>query len=99
MGKLVRKMYNNKVIGNRKDDNKQAGNRQKAKSSSENGTFGTLKGEKLSPQNSPQGKVNETSQKGSPVIKAAEAHAKKIIRKGAMYTEGAINAAKRARGM
>ena len=90
--------FDNKVIGNRADDNKQAGNKQLAQSSSMHGKIGAHVGtNKLSPQNSREHTPSGQGQKGNSVEKKKTRQAKSL-RTQNIYSDGAITRALQSRG-
>ena len=89
----------NKVEGNKDSDNKDPKNRQKVmKSASAKGTIGAKAGNtSLKTQNSPE-KTPEQQESGNKTIKK-EAKTRKSLNKNTIYSDGAIDYAKRSRGM
>lgn len=97
------KKYNNEVVGNKPNDNKQAGNKNKTThSATQKGSIGPSAGDtKLRVQNSSQfdGPANG-SQDGNATIRKADKYSKKpTAGRQTLYSDGAMSVAKRARGL
>lgn len=90
--------FENQVIGSRQNDNKQAGNKQLAQSSSMHGKIGAHVGtNKLSPQNSREHTPAGEGQQGNNVEKKNSKKAKSL-RTQNIYSDGAITRALQSRG-
>lgn len=92
-------MMDNKVIGNKLGDNKQAGNRRTAESSTQMGKVGAHVGNtKLNVQNSREHTPNAEGQEGNSVQKKNTKQAKSL-RTQNQYSDGAVGRALASRGM
>jgi hypothetical protein len=88
----------NKVIGNKSNDNKDPKNQQKAQASTQKGIVPNQKATYFRPQNSPISTHASVGQEGDAGVKMQEKRQQKIIRSQTSYSDGAIARAKALRG-
>jgi len=89
----------NKVIGNKSNDNKDPKNQQKAQASTQKGIVPNQKAEYFRPQNSSISTKASVGKEGDAGLQTQAKRQKKIIRHMTSYTDGAIARAKALRGM